>query len=236
MRAARWLFALIAFGLLLGPALADDLVGKYQASGTSPDGKSYSGAVQIERVGALDIVLWKLADGEVYQGIGIRQGDVLGVAYAPAGAKFGLVVYQVSGGTLTGSWATSGDLKSELGKETLQGSPDLDGLYKITLGQNRDGMTNYNGQLEIKRSGASYIVIWPTKPPAIGIGIRLKDTLVVAYTSDPRKMPGVVAYQDLGNGQLGGIWSVAAMKQTGQGTVNISPAKQVGREDLRKVP
>jgi hypothetical protein len=238
MRAARWFFALLVVGgLLPGSAAADDLAGKYQAAGTSPDGKSYSGDVQIAQLGALHVVLWKLADGEAYQGIGIRQGDILGAAYAPANTKqFGIVVYQVSGGTLTGLWATSNDLKSELGREILQGSPDLNGVYKITLGQNRDGMTNYSGQLEIKRSGDSYVVVWPTKPPSIGIGVRLKDTLVVAYTSDPRKMPGVVAYQALGADQLAGIWSTATMKQTGQGSWNMAPAKQVGREILKRAP
>ena len=50
--------------LLLGPAAADELVGKYQAAGTTPAGKPYTGEVQIEQLGGLHIVLWKLADGE----------------------------------------------------------------------------------------------------------------------------------------------------------------------------
>jgi len=239
MRIARRFLALIALSaglLLIGAASADELVGKYQASGTTPKGKAYSGEVQIEQLGGLHVVLWKLADGEAYKGMGIRQGDVLGAAYGPSDTKFGIVVYQINGGTLTGQWADSRDLKSELGKETLEGDPSLNGIYKITLGQNRDGMTNYGGQVQIRRSGESYIVIWPTKPPAIGIGIRVKDTLVVAYTSNPQKMPGVVAYQALGADALGGVWSIAGIKQTGQGSFNISAPDKVGREDLKRVP
>jgi hypothetical protein len=181
-------------------------------------------------------VLWKLADGEAYKGVGIRQGDVLGAAYGPAGTKFGIVVYRVNGGTLTGLWADSRDLKSELGKETLQGDPGLNGAYTITLGQNRDGMTNYNGQVQIKRSGESYILVWPTRPPAVGVGVRLNDALVVAYTTNPQKMPGVVAYQALDGDALGGIWSIIGTKQTGNGQFNLAAPSKVGREDLKRVP
>jgi hypothetical protein len=53
MRAARWLLALTAGLLLLGPAAADELVGKYQAAGTTPAGKPYTGEVQIEQLGGL---------------------------------------------------------------------------------------------------------------------------------------------------------------------------------------
>jgi hypothetical protein len=236
MRAAGWLFALILGALLLGQASADELDGRYQASGTTPKGKPYSGEVQIEQLGGLHVILWKLADGEAYKGLGIRQGDVLGAAYGPADTKFGIVVYRVNGGTLTGVWADSRDLKSELGKETLEGDPGLTGTYKITLGQNRDGLTNYGGQVQIKRSGDSYIVIWPTKPPAIGIGVRLNNLLVVAYGANPQKLPGVVAYQAVGGDALSGIWSIVGTKQTGEGSFNISAPNKVGREDLKRVP
>ncbi len=120
MHVARrlWLFALILGTLLLGQASADELVGRYQAAGTTPKGKPYSGTVQIEQLGAdLHVILWKLADGEAYKVSVSGKGDVLGAAYGPADVKFGIVVYQVKGGTLTGVWADSRDLKSELGKE-----------------------------------------------------------------------------------------------------------------------
>ncbi len=232
----RWLLPLIVGLLFLGRASADELNGKYQAAGTTPAGKPYQGEVQIEQLGKLHVILWKLADGAAYKGMGIRQGDVLGAAYGQGDAKFGIVVYQVNGGTLTGVWADSRDLKSELGKETLEGSPDLNGTYKITLGQNRDGMTNYGGQVQIKKNGDSYILVWPTKPPAIGVGVRLKDMLVVAYGSNPQKLPGVVAYQVLGADALSGIWSVMGAKKTGTNDFSLAAPSKVGREDLKRVP
>jgi hypothetical protein len=239
MRAARWFFALIGLSigcaLLLGPASADELVGKYQATGVTPKGKPYSGQVQIEQLGALHVVLWKLADGEAYKGIGIRQGDVLGVAYGPSNTKFGIVVYKIAGGTLTGAWADSRDLKSELGKETLQGDPNLTGVYNIALGQNRDGMTNYGGQVQITRNGESYLLIW-AKPAAIGVGVRLNDMLVVAYTGTPQKMPGVVAYQASGADVLSGIWSIAGIKPGSAGGYDIAVPDKAGHEALKRLP
>lgn len=236
MRPMRHLFALLIGLLALGPAAADELVGKYQAHGTYPTGKSYDGAVQIEQLGRVHVVLWKLADGQAYKGIGLRQGDVLGAAYGPPGTRFGVAVYKIDGGKLTGLWVDSRDLKSELGKETLEGSPDLNGAYKITLGENRDGLTNYNGQVQIKHSGDNYVVIWPTKPPAVGIGVRVKDVLVVAYGSDMQKLPGVVAYQSTGSDTLSGIWSQVGVKNNGAGNFSLSTPSKVGREDLTRAP
>jgi hypothetical protein len=236
MRLARLRWLPLLLGLLLAlPAAADDLAGRYQAQGTTPKGQPYQGEVQIEQLGSLHVILWKLADGAAYKGIGIRQGDVLGAAYGGGKAKFGLVIYRIDGGTLTGVWADSRDLKSELGKETLQGSADLSGTYKITLGQNRDGMTNYGGQVAIKRSGETYILVWPAKPPAIGVGVRVNDLLVVAYGADPHKLPGVVAYQATGEGTLSGIWAAAGISGGGN-NFNITTSSKVGREDLTRMP
>ena len=235
MAVARLAWLLLIGLLWVQPASADDLVGRYAARGASPAGKPYQGEVQIEQLGALHVVLWKLNDGEAYQGIAIRQGDVLGAAYGPAKAKFGLVVYEINGGTLTGVWANSGDLKSELGKETLQGDPALNGAYTITLGQNRDGMTNYSGQVLIRPSGDTYIVVWPLKPPSVGIGVRVGDKLIVAYSSNLQKLPGVVAYQATGPDALSGIWALAGVKQNATGNFDITASK-LGREDLKRVP
>jgi hypothetical protein len=221
---------------VLGPAAADDFAGRYAAAGATPNGKAYKGDVQIEQVGALHVVLWKLQDGEAYKGIGIRQGDVLGAAYGVGDTKFGVVVYKIDGGRLTGVWADSRDLKSELGKETLEGSPDLTGSFKIVLGQNRDGLTNYTGTIDIKRNGNAFLFYWPTKPPALGVGVRIDDMLVVAYGSNPTKLPGVVAYKAGAADELDGIWATLPIQKNGSGGFNVSPPRQTGTETLRRQP
>jgi hypothetical protein len=230
----------LALALLVaacGAASADDFVGRYAAQGISPDDKHYKGEVQIEQVGKLHVVLWKLEGGAAYKGIGIRQGDKLGVGYGAAKTKFGIAVYKVNGGTLEGVWADSRDLRSELGKETLEGSPDLDGTYKVTLGQNRDGMTNYSGTIEIKRKGDTFVFYWPiSKTPTLGVGVLLDDMLVVAYSSNPEKLPGVVAYRASDADTLDGVWAGLGVRKTANGTYNIVPPKKAGTETLKREP
>jgi hypothetical protein len=232
----RLCLSLLLFMAACGTAAADDLVGRYAAIGVDLKDRSYKGDVQIEQVGALHAVLWRLGGGEAYKGIGIRQGDILGVGYGAADTKFGIAVYKVKGGTLEGVWADSRDLKSELGRETLQGSPDLSGTYKIVLGQNRDGMTNYSGTIDIKRNGNTFLFYWPTKPPALGVGVLIDDTLVVAYSGNPAKLPGVVAYKPSGPDTLDGIWTTVSVEKTGSGSFNISPPKKAGTETLKRQP
>lgn len=217
-------------------AAADELVGRYAAEGQMPQGQAYKGDVRIEQVGALHVVFWKLAGGSAYKGVGIRQGNVLGAAYGAADTKFGIVAYKINGGRLEGLWADSRDLKSELGKETLEGSPELSGTYKIALGQNRDGMTNYGGTIDIKRNGNAYLFYWPSKPPAIGVGVRIDDVLVVAYGSNPTKLPGVVAYKASGSDMLEGIWATIGVQKTSGGNFNIMPPQKTGSETLKRQP
>jgi hypothetical protein len=209
---------LIGAGLLLAAgARADDLAGHFSANGQAPNGKAYTGEVLVEDAGSLDAILWKLADGEAYKGIAIHRDNVLAAAYGTANQRFGLVVYKIRGGTLEGLWADTGSLKADLGKETLQGAPDLNGEYKITVGQNRDGMTNYTGKVAIRRNGDTYILTWYAPSlSAIGVGIKLNDMLVVAYGNDPKRMPGVVAYRADSPNTLVGIWGLAGQRQTGK--------------------
>jgi hypothetical protein len=233
----RLLLSLLLFAAAIGGAAADDFVGKYSAAGVDPKGRNYQAAVQIEQLGKLHVVLWKLADGPAYKGFGIRQGDKIGIGYGDAATKFGIAVYRVKGGTLEGVWADSRDLKSELGKETLEGSPDLNGTYKVTLGQNRDGMTNYTGTIEIKRTGNTFVFYWPiAKPPTLGVGVLLDDMLVVAYSSNPEKLPGVVAYKASDPDTLDGIWAGLGVQKTGTGTYNIVAPKKAGTETLKRLP
>ncbi|HEY4161446.1 MAG TPA: hypothetical protein VGM59_00200 [Dongiaceae bacterium] len=219
---ARWV-ACVAILLLAGcfsaGAAADDFSGVYNAEGKTASGSSYKGAVQIENLGSLYAVLWKLKDNEAYKGIAIPMDNVLGAAYGPPNTNFGLVVYRIKGGTLEGIWADSGNLKSELGRESLEGPVGLSGEYKITLGQNRDGVTNYGGKVLIKPNGQTYLLVWLVpKPSTIGVGIRMDDLLVVAYGPDPKHMPGVVAYRKNGPG-LEGEWSIGTQPKVGTETL-----------------
>lgn len=226
--------AILVLGLVLAPlaATADELVGKYAAMGVTPDGKQYKAAVQIAMLGQVHALLWKLESGAGYEGIGLRADSVLGSAYAAPGRKFGLIVYKIDGGTLDGTWVTNGDTKSELGREKIEGSTNLNGEYKITLGQNRDGLTNYNGTVLLQPAGDSYVWVRTVgAKKTIGVGVRLNNVLVVA-TGDGLQVPGVVAYQTQGNNSLTGIWAVLGLKKTSDNSISIIGSRKTGTETL----
>jgi hypothetical protein len=223
-------FVLPLLVLLLGafalPAAAQDIAGVYDAQGKFPGDKDYSGAVKIVPFGSAHAILWKLANGQGYEGLAIRQGNVLGAGYTAGKLPFGLVVYRVAGGVLDGEWVTSGDPKAELGRETLEGPATLGGTYKITLGQNRDGTTNYTGEVIIKPDGDTYLMAWMVPQLAyVGRGVRIGDVLVVAYGRgrDPRKLPGVVAYKINDANTMDGVWATPGGKATGTETLKRRP-------------
>jgi hypothetical protein len=214
-----WILALSAPGL----ARAGDLDGDYRVEGTSPDGKAYAGDVRIHSLGGAQAVLWKLQSGEAYKGLGLVVDGVLGVAYGGAETNFGVVVYRIDGGKLDGSWTSPQLAKGPAGREVLEGSPDLAGEYRITLGENPDGTTNYDGTVKIQKQGDVYVMAWfvpgPT-PSAVGFGVRQDDVLAVVYGSNVKGV-GVVAYVQDGE-MLSGLWS--------------NGRKTLGRETLTRKP
>ena len=224
---------LLVIGLLVSvQAIAEGMSGQYDALGTTPEGKGYKGVVEIVDSGRLQSLFWKLQGGATYEGIGIQADGILGSAYGPPGSKFGLFVYRISGGTLDGVWGQSTDLKSELGRETLQGSAGLNGPYSITLGQNRDGITNYGGEVVLQPNGDNFVMIRTiNKKTTIGVGVRINDVLVVA-TGVGGPLPGVVAYEAQGSNSLSGIWSYVALKQAGDHAFTIVGSKKLGTERL----
>jgi len=94
-----------------------DIVGKYKASGTNPDGKTYEGTVEIAKKGDAYTVDWKIGDSDEYKGIGILEGDVLSVSYY--GGVSGVVSYKIEKGPkLVGKW-TFPEAGGKLYTETL---------------------------------------------------------------------------------------------------------------------
>ena len=74
-----------------GPSGEYDIV-----ESSRPDGKGgYRGKVTIKEQGPSFAVDWKLKSGENYTGVGILNGDILGVGYGDG--LSGLAVYQIRG-------------------------------------------------------------------------------------------------------------------------------------------
>lgn len=91
------------------------LTGKFQITeARSVQGVKYAGSVAISREGDGYRFFWTLSDGSTYDGIGLKHGDVMVVAWPSSGA--GVVAYAVNGKRLEGKWAQRG---GEVGSETL---------------------------------------------------------------------------------------------------------------------
>ena len=114
------LIILLAFSIILLPlaAFGGEIEGIYNCNGSNPGGQgSYEGTVTIIQTGEAYTITWNIGS-QTYMGVGILEGNSFSVGYASGDKSwFGIVVYKVSGKTLTGTWTMYGGKK--LGKETL---------------------------------------------------------------------------------------------------------------------
>lgn len=206
-------------------ATGTDPAGQYRITGqTVSKSRTYAGELEIEQSGAAYSLAWRLDAGHTYGGTAIYVDGVLGGVYwtgARPSRDLGIVVYQINGGELTGTWIPAGAKSNSLGRENLKGSPGLDGRYEVTLGENPGGRgSKYSGHVEIARRGQTYDVRWFLPGPAyIGQGIRIGDVLAVGYSKGTA--PGVIAYCMTENGGQG-LWSFGDSKSLGEETISRS--------------
>ena len=183
------------------PAVSD-VSGSYSiVSATGPGGQGgYSGTATIAKRGAAYGIDWTLKNQQPYRGVGLMEGNVLGVGWG-VGPAYGVVVYRVTGGTLSGRWASS----AASGTETLEGAAGLSGAYKLTGAQDAGGKS-YAGNVTIKPMGALYHVTWTLANESYtGVGIKQGDVLVVGW-SVGAGAAGVVLY-NVNGGKLDGQWA-----------------------------
>ncbi len=100
---------------LEGPANLDGVYKIVRA--VNPQGQSYAGTVAVHPTGDTYGVTWKLASGESYSGVGVKDGNLLVVGWGIGGKGAGVVDYEIRGATLSGKWATPGG--TQLGTEVL---------------------------------------------------------------------------------------------------------------------
>jgi hypothetical protein len=212
----RWFiaFILLAVGACDSPPQLASVspsnpAGQYEIKGeTVSKNRAYAGELQIEQNGPGFNLAWRLDQGDAYRGAAMAADNVLGAVYWTADRSsrdFGIVVYQIDGGELKGIWMPAGAKITAAGREDLEGSPDLDGRYEVTLGWNPDRRSTYSGHVEIDRNAETYDVRWFLPDLVfVGKGVRVGDVLVVGYSA--RTAPGVIAYCMTEDGGQG-IWS-----------------------------
>jgi hypothetical protein len=114
---------------LLAPAYAApdktperSLEGTYTCEGMNPDGKTYTGIVDIIKFRDTYLVRWTMPDDSQVVGVGILTGGMFSVSYF--GGTPALVVYSLAeNGQLDGTWTAVG-AEGEVFKETLTKMPE----------------------------------------------------------------------------------------------------------------
>lgn len=194
------------------PSAAAPIGGTYRiTSASNPGGSgSYSGQVTITP-GAVHTLKWTISDGSSYSGVGLAFDGALGVGWG-LGEKYGVAVYTINGGKLSGRWATAVTAMG-VGTEELEGPEGLDGSYTITAAKDPTG-ASYTGTVTIKPSGDVYSVKWTLpKESYEGVAIKQGSTLVVGWGVGG-KGAGAVVYEASG-ANLNGKWAQPGGKALG---------------------
>ncbi len=100
----------LAFLVVAVAARADTLTlhKKYDATGTNPDGSSYTGTATVSVISDATFTIQWTIEGTTYKGFGMRMNDALSATYMIDGDP-GLVIYKVdANGVLGGLWAIRG--------------------------------------------------------------------------------------------------------------------------------
>ncbi|MGH9901760.1 MAG: hypothetical protein ACRD68_08125, partial [Pyrinomonadaceae bacterium] len=171
-------------------------------------------------------VEWALAGSDSYKGIGIQLDDTLGVAWGAG--TYGVAVYRIGKGKLDGFW-TSVDEKGALGTEdsVLEGTDDLNGVYKITRGTSATGGRRYSGTMTVKPRGEVYAVRWALARESFdGVGVRQGDVFVVGWGGDGGGGSGVAAYRVKERGTLEGRWATPAGTRLGSESLVMTAPNQ----------
>lgn len=190
-------------------APAPDIAGKYNITGTNPEGGAYKGSLEVIRRG--DVYQFRWNAGTQYDGIGVQNGSVVAVAYTTGtdGKGCGVVDYDIANdGSLNGKWGYWGSNDAGTESATRTSGSSLVGEYDAT-GKNPDGK-QYKAHLTVEPAGALYRFAWSNDTD--GIGIKRGDNIAVGIGG---LRCGFVTYQVQTDGSLDGSWGGGGSDKTG---------------------
>jgi len=188
---------------------APDIAGKYNITGSNPEGGNYKGTLEVIKRG--DVYQFRWNAGTQYDGIGVQNGNIVAVAYANGtdGKGCGVVDYDIaSDGGLNGKWGYWGTNEAGTESATRTSGSGLVGEYDAT-GKNPDGK-QYKAHLTVEPAGNLYRFAWSNNTD--GIGIKRGDNVAVGIGG---RRCGFVTYQVESNGALDGIWGGGGSDKTG---------------------
>jgi len=191
------------------PAVPANIAGAYNITGTNPTGAPYKGTLEVIAHG--DVFQFRWNAGSQYDGVGVKNGGVVAVAFAAGanGQGCGVVDYVIQGdGTLDGKWGYWGVNESGTERGTKTSGPGLEGDYDVT-GKNPNGK-DYKSQLTVIAIRSNYRFVWSNNTD--GFGIKQGDNVAVGIGGS---RCGFVAYEIKPDGTLEGIWGGYGTDKTG---------------------
>lgn len=201
-------------GSTASPATA--FAGGYTITAASNPGGGgrYAGSVSIAQAAGYQTIDWTIANSPPYAGVGITAGDKLGVGWG-VGGNYGVAVYKITGGKLTGTWTSKG--LTGVGAEEIEGPASLDGTFTISKSRTPDGKS-YTGTVTIEPTGDTYAVTWATTAGSYsGVGIKDGDLFVAGWGKGGQGA-GVVLYTKTATG-MDGIWATPGGRTLGTETL-----------------
>ena len=190
-------------------APAPDIAGKYDITGTNPDGASYKGTLEVITRG--DVYQFRWNAGSQYDGVGVQNGNIVAVAFTTGteGKGCGVVDYDIRGdGALDGKWGYWGTNEAGTESATRTSGSGLTGEYDGT-GKNPDGK-QYKVKITVEPAGNLYRFVWSNNSE--GIGIKRGNNIAVGIGGS---RCGFVTYQVQSDGSLDGIWGGGGSDKTG---------------------
>jgi hypothetical protein len=194
------------------PATTANIAGKYNVTGTNPNGAGYRGTLQIIPHG--DVYQFRWNAGTQYDGVGVVNGDVVAVSFAAGanGKGCGVIDYLIrNDGSLVGRWGYWGTDEAGSENATRISGSDLVGDYDAT-GKNPNG-TNYKAKLTVEPAGNLHRFVWSNNTD--GVGIRRANHVAVGIGGT---RCGFVAYEIKPDGTLDGVWGGYGSDKTGTET------------------
>jgi hypothetical protein len=186
-----------------GPAKKIDIAGKYETTGTNPNGGQYKADLEVKP--HQDVYQFSWTSGKnAYDGVGVMTDTEVAVSYTdgPNGKGCGVVLYKInSDGSLDGKTGYWGVNSIETEKATRTSGSDLEGAYSIE-GKNPEGK-DYKGTLEVKKAGSGYSFKWNAGTTFEGFGIRAGDLVAVGFGG---KQCSFIGYDIKDDGTLDGRW------------------------------
>ena len=190
-------------------APAPDIDGKYNITGTNPDGGSYKGTLEVITHG--DVYQFRWNAGTQYDGVGIQNGNIVAVAYTTGanGQGCGVVDYDIQrDGSLEGKWGYWGTNEAGTENATRISGSGLAGEYDGT-GKNPDGK-QYKVKIKVEPTGDLYRFVWSNNTD--GVGIKRGNNIAVGIGG---ARCGFVMYQVQSDGGLDGVWGGGGSAKTG---------------------